>query len=161
MCPSTVLWELDPFQQRALDARTAGKPGTDITVLEPVDERRNKGNQPQKGTDEIDPNSILHALDAAVALGVFVDKELPKRWVSKTLGEKIPKKKKAKNTNLAKHAKEGNPKNKQNKIPNRRNDANGVENKGDKVSDASNGRESANNNSVNLQQLVSRPPFLL
>ena len=48
-------------------------------MLEPVDERRNKGNQPQQGTDEIDPNGILHALDAAVALGVFVDEELPRK----------------------------------------------------------------------------------
>lgn len=54
----------------------AGESGADIAVFPPVAQRGDKRGEPQEGTDEVDPNGILHALDAAVALGVFLDEEL-------------------------------------------------------------------------------------
>lgn len=56
-----------------LDSRPAGEPSVSLTVAPPVPQRAHKGQEPQQRAGEVDPDGVLHALDARVALGVLVD----------------------------------------------------------------------------------------
>lgn len=45
-------------------------------MLPPVPQGRQCSNEPKKGAGKIDPNSVLHASDAFVAFGIFIDVHL-------------------------------------------------------------------------------------
>lgn len=47
-----------------------------MPVLEPVDSHGDRRAQPEEHVDQIDPDSVLHALDILVALRVFLDEQL-------------------------------------------------------------------------------------
>lgn len=47
-----------------------------IPMLEPVPGRRKRRHEPQQHVDQVDPDGVLHAHDAVVTLGVFVDVHL-------------------------------------------------------------------------------------
>lgn len=60
----------------ALHASTTCEERAVLTVLPPVDGRGDRRKQPEQGTDQINPDCILHALNGTVPFGVFVDEEL-------------------------------------------------------------------------------------
>lgn len=59
-----------------LDFGAASKDGTGLAMLPPVGERGNSRNQPEQSAGEVDPDGMLHALDVAVAVGIFVNVQL-------------------------------------------------------------------------------------
>lgn len=59
------------------DVSASSEPGTSLAVPPPVRRGSKACDQPQKCISEVDPDSILHALDAAVTLGIFIDVHLP------------------------------------------------------------------------------------
>jgi hypothetical protein len=54
-----------------------------IAVFEPVPSHCERSDEPEEKVDEIDPDGILHALDARVAFGVFLDVHLLGQVISK------------------------------------------------------------------------------
>lgn len=54
-----------------------GEAGTNVAVLPPVARSGEGDKEPEEGADEVDPDGIPHALDAAVSFGVFMEEELP------------------------------------------------------------------------------------
>lgn len=98
------------------------RPG--LTVLEPVAKRGQCGNQPQESVGQVNPDCVLHALDTTVALGILID------------------------VHLSKDTKESNPEDEEDKVPDGHKDTRDTHDEWDKVDDASDGRETTNNNGV-------------
>lgn len=63
---------------RPLDPGATSEAAVSLAVGEPVGGCADKGEEPQDGIDEVDPDGVLHALHAAVALGVLIDVHLSK-----------------------------------------------------------------------------------
>lgn len=61
-----------------LDPGAAGEAAMPLTMSEPVRGGADKGEEPQDGAGEVDPDGVLHALNARVALGVLIDVHLSK-----------------------------------------------------------------------------------
>lgn len=74
--------------KRPLDFGAASKDGTGLVMLPPVGERGNSRNQPEQGAGEVDPDGMLHALDVAVAVGIFVNVQLVRVDMSVLEGKK-------------------------------------------------------------------------
>ncbi len=54
----------------------SGELGAGVTVLPPVCGAGEEGNEPEEHVGEVDPDGVLHALDAAVTLRVLVKVQL-------------------------------------------------------------------------------------
>lgn len=66
-----------------LDAGAAGEAGdAEVAVSGPVDEADNGSEEPQDGASEVDPDSVLHAHNEAIALRILLNEHLQKRHVS-------------------------------------------------------------------------------
>lgn len=100
-----------------LDSRTTGKTRVSLTVLPPVSQRPEEGDEPQQRAGEIHPHGILHALHARVALGLLV------------------------NVHLAKHAKQDDPQDEQDQVP--RPDEPEAQDEGHQVQDGRKGGQAA------------------
>lgn len=59
-----------------LDPGATGEAAVPLAMSEPVGGGADKGEEPQDGVGEVDPDGVLHALDAAVALGILIDVHL-------------------------------------------------------------------------------------
>lgn len=59
-----------------LDVSATGEAGANVAVLPPVTRSAEGHKEPEESADEVDPDGILHALDAAVSFGVFMEEEL-------------------------------------------------------------------------------------
>lgn len=47
-----------------------------MAMLEPVGQRRNSDDEPEKHVDKVHPDGVLHPTDIVVTLGVLVDVHL-------------------------------------------------------------------------------------
>lgn len=65
-----------PGPDSPLDPGATGEAAVPLAMSEPVGGGADKGEEPQDGVGEVDPDGVLHALDAAVALGVLIDVHL-------------------------------------------------------------------------------------
>lgn len=68
--------------QVPLDDGARSELASGMSVFEPVGQRRNSDDEPEKHVDKVDPDGMLHATDITVALGVFVDVHLCRLSVS-------------------------------------------------------------------------------
>lgn len=100
-----------------LDSRPAGEPRVSLTVPPPVPQRAQEGHEPQQRAGEVDPDGVLHALDAGVALGVLV------------------------NVHAAKNPKKGDPQDEEDQVPGP--DEPEAEDEGDEVEEGGDGGQGA------------------
>lgn len=129
-------------------------------MLPPVARGADGDEEPEQGGGEVDPYGILHAHDGAVAASLGMEEELGD-CVSKHLGgvffsplvASVQKREKARgSTYLGKDAKERNVEDKQDQVPDRRNEAERVKHKRDQVRDAGDARKAADDNSKDLEK---------
>lgn len=71
--PASGLRLLVDVLRLLLDPRAARETGVALPVPKPVDAQRNGADEPEQDVCEEDPDGVLHALDASIPLGVFVD----------------------------------------------------------------------------------------
>ena len=102
--------------QRTLNVSATGEPRTRVMRLPPVSSRRKGDNEPEDRIRQVDPDGALHALNVAVALGVLV------------------------NVHVGKDAKQGDPQDKEDKVPAGHEDSAHADDEGDKVDEAGDGR---------------------
>src|SRR5687767_1859712 len=67
---------------RRLDVRASSEASPGISVLPPVQERSNRGQQPEQRVGQVDPDGVLHARDVTIALRTLVNIHLLSQNVS-------------------------------------------------------------------------------
>lgn len=59
-----------------LNAGTSSEARAGVAIAPPVGARGEDGNEPEESTGEVNPDSVLHAHDVSVAVGLLLDVNL-------------------------------------------------------------------------------------